>query len=275
MSSQPYPLLIQGISSDQNSANSTLKPAGALTNGGWTNKIQSGRGNLVLIDFIPTNQDYTSNTFKVLGIFSYQVGGQTVVQSAQVNGYLVSAFARSNEILMLDQPAGQSVKLSLDTQGGFTGLVVHHYFENKFSIPEVIQARHINTLKQRIQEFRHTFASGLKGGISALFNVPTGIGNIVGLEFILNCSTNNEIASQALFSMSVDGVQILDNAAGALFLNVSARPGLIFPIVIRSGSTFQLFADTSAVAVGDTFTFSVRAYLDNDTNGTKKYLPGC
>ena len=276
MTTQSYPLLVQGIFSDQNATNGTLNPAAPLTNGGWTNKIQTGRGNLVLIDFVPTNIDNSTNPVSQVGVFSYQVGGQTVVQNMESRSFAPGAYPRSNEILALNQPGGQSVRLLLDTLGGTSGLVVHHYFENKFNTLEVMNARRSAALKQRIQEFRHTFATGLKQGQSAVFNVPIGIGNIVALEFIVNTAI---VASKdwtlATFSMSVDGVTILDNANSSIFLPMSGRPGLVFPIVIRPGSTFQLFADTSELGVGDSFVFTARAYFDDDTNGNKQYILQC
>jgi len=271
MTTQSYPLLIQGIFTDQNGTNNTLLPAAPLTNGGWTNKIQTGRGNLVLIDFVPTNIDNSENAVTPISIFSYQVGGQTVVQNMESRSFAPGAYPRSNEILALNQPGGQSVRLIIDTLGGSTGLMVHHYFENKFNTLEVMNARRSAALKQRIQEFRHTFATGLKQGQSTVFNVPIGIGNIVALEFIVNTSiAGAKDWTLATFSMSVDGVTILDNANSGIFLPMSGRPGLVFPIVIRPGSTFQLFADTSEVGAGDSFVLAAREYFDDDTNGNKQ-----
>lgn len=273
MSSQPYPLLIQGLFTNANAGQQTIEPAGAGSFG-WQNKITTGRGKLVLLDFITTNIDPVSPGMVSLGRFNYIVGGQTVVQNMEMRSFIPSAFPRSNEILKLKQPGGQSVSLNFINTADAAGLVVHHYFENQFATAEVIEARNTSELKQRIQEITNAFQTGIKGGTSQEFTVPTGIGNVVAVEFILN---TNVVAPKdwttSAFSVEVNGISILDNVAGAIFLPCSARPGLIFPIVIKSGSTIKMSCDTSAIAAGDTMNFTMRLYFDNDVSGNKIYTP--
>jgi len=191
MSSQPYPLLIQGLFTNANAGQQTIEPAGAGSFG-WQNKITTGRGKLVLLDFITTNIDPVNPGMKSLGRFNYIVGGQTVVQNMEMRSFIPSAYPRSNEILILKQPGGQSVSLNFINTADAAGLVVHHYFENQFATAEVIEARNTSELKQRIQEITNAFQTGIKGGTSQEFTVPTGIGNVVAVEFILNIPSSKD-----------------------------------------------------------------------------------
>lgn len=266
-----YPLLVQGIYSNPNAGQLSINP-GLGSNFAWNNTIQIGRGNLIGIDPIATGVSL-ANALNEAGTFSYNVGGQTIIDNAQIGSYIVENKPRTNEILSLNQPGGQSLQLSgRNTATVGAGIVVHHYFENKFATPSIIAARYSSSLKTRIKDYVFKFASNTKNNASSIFNVPVGLGNIVGIEF--TCFTDNAslvTLSQTVFSCNVSGIEIVQNACLSAFCTLSGRPSQIFPILIRPGETFQLFADSSNTAAGATCGVVARLYFDDDLTGKKVY----
>jgi hypothetical protein len=265
-----YPLLVQGVFSNSQGTQRSLLPGAAL--GSWNNVIKIGRGDLIAIDPISTNIT-AAQSLQNTGNFTYYVSGQQVIDTGQISNYVVTnKSAGSVEILSLRQPGGQSIKLAYDNLGTNVGAMVHHYFENKFAIPSIIQARMNNALKPRIKTYSWSFANGTKLNTGAQYAVPTGLGNVVAVEVFTTISTGTIVPlTLNLFSISIGGTTIFEDANAAAYCVNTHRPIQILPILIRPGETFTATADTSDNATVSTMTLTLKLYFDDDYTGTRKY----
>jgi hypothetical protein len=273
-----YPLLIQGLYSNSDGVtNQTVAPAVTLTNQGWTNALQIGRGDIVAVDPVTTSAPALNSNID-LGTFSYFIGSEQVYQDEPITRHITAAVPRSYEVLQMRSKGGQSVRLAVTNDVNRAGVVMHHYFENNFATAEIIAARQESVLKQRIKTFRTTtFAAG-GGGVGIYtgnnITIPTGAGNVIGIELFITRGTATEsLAQNSLITLLVDGIEVFKDAASAAFLSVSGRPGLIFPILIRPGSTFRLDALNTYIPAGaaPVLTYNLRLYFDNDRSGKKQY----
>lgn len=264
-----YPLLVQGVFSNSQGTQRSLLPAAAI--GSWNNVIKIGRGDLIGIDPVTTNIDATGS-LQNSGNFIYYVSGQQVLDTAQLSNYVVTAKAGSYEILPLRQPGGQSIKLAYDNIGSNVGLMVHHYFENKFAIPSIIQARMNSALKPRIKTYSWSFVNGTKLNTGAQYAVPTGLGNVVAVE-VFTAITTGTIRPLTLntFTISIGGTTIFEDANAAAYSAQTHKPAQILPILIRPGETFTATADTSDNATVSTMTLTLKLYFDEDYSGMRKY----
>ena len=265
-----YPLLVQGVFSNSQGTQRSLLPAAAI--GSWNNVIKIGRGDLIAIDPITTNID-GAGSLQNSGNFTYYVSGQQVLDTAQLSNYAVTnKSAGSVEILSLRQPGGQSIKLAYDNIGSNVGAMVHHYFENKFAIPSIIQARNNSALKPRIKTYSWSFVNGVKLNTGAQYAVPTGLGNVVAVE-VFTAITTGTIRPLTLntFTISIGGTTIFEDANAAAYCANTHRPIQILPILIRPGETFTATADTSDNATVSTMTLTLKLYFDDDFTGTRKY----
>jgi hypothetical protein len=265
-----YPLLVQGVYSNPNGGQRSLLPAAVV--GSWNNSIKIGRGDLVAIDPISTNLTGAQSLGNT-GSFNYKIGGQIVYDTAAISNYGVTNKAGQYQILPLKQPGGQSVALDYDTSAGSgQGLMVHHYFENKFNIPAICNARFNSSLKPRIKSYNFNFSNGVKLNTGSQFAVPTGLGNVVAIEVFTTSSTASLTNLQlSLFTISVGGTTIFEDANAAAYCAQTHKPGQVLPILIRPGETIQTQADTSDVVGAGSFTLSVKLYFDDDFSGTRKY----
>jgi len=269
METQRYPLLIAGFFSNANGGQSSFTAIGAGTRLQWSNTIITGRGDMVLLDIVPTMQPSSVVSEATIEL---AIGGMQVLQNGTLARYEAQAIPRSNELMHLRQSGGQTLQFTaVGDTGNTQGAVVHIYHENKFATEEIIAARNYSDLKQRIVEFTFAAGTGNKFVQSGTFTVPANVGNVVGIEVNAWDNGSNLFLSRSTFTASIGGVTIMQNVAGNLLQNNCARPGLIFPILIRGTETIQLSADTSNAAVGNTVTFKIRLYLDNDLTGTKQY----
>jgi hypothetical protein len=263
-----YPLLLKGFFSNPDGSDSSI--VSGLAPVSWTNMIPEGRGNLIMVDPVVTNYTQSGNLDSP-GTFNYKIAGQTVMIGMAMSRYAIDSVIGSYELLKLNQPAGQTIQLDMNATGG-PGMVIHHYFENQFLIPSVIEARQSNKLKQKIQSFRATFVGGQRIERSGEITIPTTQGNIVAIE--LECTHTSALPDavlNSLISLYVDGTSIIENAASIVFAPTSGRKGLIFPIVIRPGSTLIMEADTSASTNTEDLVIDLRVYYDDDFTGTKEY----
>jgi hypothetical protein len=268
-----YPLLIQGIYSNRDGATlQTVAPAVQFINQGWTNALQIGRGDIVAVDPVTTSAP-SLNSNVDLGTFSYFIGSEQVYQDEPLTRHITAAVPRSYEVLQMRSKGGQSVRMALTNDALRAGVVMHHYFENNFATPEIISARQESVLKQRIKTFRVTTFSGGGRNVGSNITIPTGVGNVIAIEIFVTRGTATESLSQnSLMTLLVDGIEVFKDAASAAFLSVSGRPGLIFPILIRPGSTFRLECDNSFTAgLAPVLTYNIRLYFDNDRGGKKQY----
>jgi len=269
METQKYPLLIAGFFSNANGGQSSFTAIGAGTRLQWSNTIITGRGDMVLVDIVPTMQP---NSVLTEATIELAIGGMQVLQNGTLGRYEPQAIPRSNELMQLKQRGGQTLQFTaIGTTGNTQGAVVHIYHENKFATEEIIVARNYSDLKQRIVEFTFTTVTGTKFSQSGTFTVPANVGNVVGMEINAFDDGSNVFVSRSLLTVAIGGTNVMQNVAANIFLNDCARPGLIFPILIRGTETIQMVADTSNGAVGNTVTFKVRLYLDNDVTGSKQY----
>jgi hypothetical protein len=196
-----------------------------------------------------------------------------VYDTAAISNYAVTNKAGQYQILPLRQPGGQSVSLNYDaTVGSGQGVMIHHYFENKFNIPAICNARFNSALKPRIKTFSFTFSNGAKIATGAQFAVPTGLGNVVAIEVFTTNSTASFVnLTLSLFTISIGGTTIFEDANAAAYCAQSHKPAQVLPILIRPGETFTATADTSDIVGAGTFTLGVKLYFDDDFSGTRKY----
>lgn len=267
---QKYPLLIQGIHSDPSGSRGSITPGGSLAGAGWSNNIKTGRGDLVAIDPVTTFTDLTYFDDTYLGEFSYYVGSETVIENAPLSRYVPAVKPRSYELIQLRQPGGQSVKLSFNNASTGPGIMMHHYFENIFAVPEIIAARNHQTLKPKIMDFVRNVAAGAKLSQSGTFTVPTGKGNVVAVELIAERGTTSaKTLMTGLITVAMGGTTIFEDVNMGICQTNSGRPGLIFPILVRGGETFTITTDSSAMS--GTAKVYVRLYFDDDYSGKKTY----
>jgi hypothetical protein len=267
-----YPLLIQGLFSNPQGTISTLNPAALAAPRNWSNEVKIGRGSVVAIDPVLTNTAYNVSDFA--GQFTYAIGGTQIFNNTDNARHIVGASPGLYEVLPLVQPGGQTVALSfLNNATVPAGMVVHHYFENKYATAEIIQARIYAAAKQRIQDFRYTVTTVTKLDQSPVQVVPKSLGNVVAVELIVtgaSAAATFQQITKALVSLSIGGTSIFENASAGIFTPQSTR-ARIFPILIRGGETFQFQVDTSEMAATSQLTVTLRMYFDNDLAGVKTY----
>jgi len=265
-----YPLLIQGIFSNPQGTQRTLTP-GASTSARWQNNIKVGRGNLIGLEPVTTNISL-SNSSVDNGTFSYYVGSQIVFDSLPNSNYVAAAKPGVMWPLNLVQPGGQSVSLNFQNGANASGLMMHHYFENKFNTPAIIAARQTNTLKTRIKAYHWDFSNGVKLNSGAQFSVPVGLGNVVAVEVFTEINTGGfRPLSLCLFTISVGGTSIIEDANAGEFTSEATKAPQIFPILIRPGETFTATADTSDNLTLSTMKLTLKLYFDDDLTGKKIY----
>lgn len=228
-----------------------------------------------MIDPVATDQYTAGGVLEDIGRLSVLVGSFRVLTNVGLARYAANSFVRSYELLQLRQRAGQNIQVTLASPtsiGG--GVVLHTYYTNRYGIPSVIAARNTAVLKQRIQEWSFTFTGGNRLANSPEVTVPTGIGNVVAVEINADVVTQNAgefPIENSLVSLFVNGESIMEEACAAIFAMYSGRPGLIFPIVIRPGSTFYVQANTFQTTAASSVGITVRMYFDDDLSGEIHY----
>jgi len=265
-----YPLLVKGFFSDQQGNGDTIPPT-ITTASGWANTLPQGRGNTRYIDVMKT-------AAKVPGvispIFTVSVAGVDVLSGTTLNSKVVGAYPGSYLMAALDQPAGQTIQLNVQSGGGNGGIIVHTYFQNGWDQPAVWDALKTAKLKTRYQDFFYSAGSGIKGVVSPEFTVPVSKGNVVAIQLLAEDNNVQETSGQTTLTVSFNGIQVIENALAYLGVPECARPGLVFPFVVPGGSTFNISADTSRLAVGQSARFGVRLYFDDQLTGSR-YPPVC
>jgi hypothetical protein len=259
---EKLPLLIEGFYSNANRTSPSVVPTPG-TAVSWNNQIREGRGDMVMLDIVASGLPTVPTDNNDLGVLDLFIGSMVVIQQSELANYRNNSYIRSYELMQLRQAPGQTIALNLLPTDA-PGAVVHVYYENRFATAAIIEARNRAILKQRTIEYRDNFLFGVDIAESQNFTVPTGMGNVVGIEFFAyNYRTNpGNCAYRSLLSCSVNGVSILTNAISTLFLPDSGRPGLIFPIFIRPGSTFSFKADTRYATSGEVV-MGARLYFDD------------
>jgi hypothetical protein len=269
-----YPLLIQGINGNTSGTISTLNPGVLAAPITWTNQLKVGRGDLVGVDPVLVATDATIS--QLAGTFTYSMAGTQIFNNADNSRHVVGARPGNYNMVAVRQGGGQTVALTFANNATVPcGMVVHHYYENLFFVQQVIEAANYAQAKQRVQDFSFVATTVGKFIQSPNFTIPTALGNVVAVEFIVTGTTAAATFAQitkALITVSIGGTTILENASGGIFTPASARPGLIFPLVIRGGETFQFLLDTSALAATSQVNLTMRCYFDNDLSGSKMYL---
>lgn len=257
------PLLIQGLYSNVNGSDNSLVYSGNMIS--WNNVTKTGRGNVIAIDpmtFTDVLNNYTN------GILNLSIGGMLVLQSMPLSLFNVLVHPRSYEILKLSQPGGQTIELLIDDSTDQSPCVIHTYYENHFATPDIIFARDTAVLKQRQLVFTTTPFPGGGRFHGQLFTVPTNIGNVVGVQ-LLAWSVQGLAYTESTITVMVNGVSIFENCYAALGSFFCSRPGLVFPILIRGGSTIEIQANTDHA--NNNLIVALRLFMDDDVSATKNY----
>lgn len=263
-----YPLLIKGLFSNVDGTNSSMTTPGVVQ---WNNNIQEGRGNVRALDLMVYNTggDLTPQTLN-MGAANLYIGGSIVLQNVGLNAYQYLSSPGMYEGTICTIPPGQTVQFQQNAQVSY-GAILHTYFDNIFNTKKVMDARRTSVVKQRVLQFTsQAFADGQKFQESAVFTVPTAIGNVVAIQPVIYGSTSN-IIMRSLWSVVIGGIKVVDNASCMLALPGCTRPMAIMPIVIRSGETFTIQVDTSAAGGPATLVVGLRLYFDSDREGKEVY----
>jgi len=265
MNSTGLPLLIKGYNSDANGTTNDSIPVTAATLN-WNNYFDSGRGDVVGIDAIETGRPfpYAADTNAIATI---SVGGVQVVSNINCNDYAPYANPGNYYITPLRQPGGQTLQLNLTGGGGNHGLQVVAFYENKFATPEFNAKLFSSKLKRRYLDTIQTVTTNQKFNPSATFTVPTGQGNVIGIELLGYLNAGGATADMGLSTgtVYVNGVTIFENVLVSYGTNYCTRPH-IFPILINEGDTYSFNVDTSRLPGATSIGFGVRLYFD-DKNG--------
>lgn len=226
---------------------------------------------MVALDVVPTIR--VNQWSSLQATFDVYVSGVAVIQQGTLVNYQIGSFARSYELTQLRQPAGQTIGLTVVGEtGNNQGAILHIYHENNNATPAIIAARNKSILKQRTIELGGTLLGGSKVAKFATdFTIPKSMGNVVAVQFLVNDTADGSDAAKTILTVSMGGTNIFQNVCGAAFNTQSARPGLIFPILIRGGETFNVTADTSAVGIGNALYIRLKFFFDEDIEGTKNY----
>jgi hypothetical protein len=255
------PLLVKGFFSNQDGTNDSIAPSapGTIT---WNNVLPEGRGDLVAIDPILTNTPQ-GGLNAAAGEFNLSMGGINIIQNADASYYDSRSRPRAYSILPIRQRQGQTLSLNygaLDTRG----LAIHAFFENQYDNEQMFALRRYAQLKQRIIDLKFSFPYVSRYEKSRSENVPTAVGDVVAVEFYAYSDGQflaPEQVETATFSVAVDGVNIVEDACTQYFSFLTTRPAVIYPILIKSGSTIQLVADTSRYPLGSDLNINMRLYL--------------
>lgn len=264
MYSSGLPLLIKGYNSDANGNNDSI-PATAATFS-WSNVFDSGRGDVIALDAIETGRPlpYAADTNAIATI---SVGGIQVVSNINCNDFAPYANPGNYYITPLRQPGGQTLQLNLSGGGGNHGLQVLAFYENRFDTPEHVAKLMGSKLKRRYLDTIQTVTTNTKFNASQTFTVPTGQGNVIGIEMLgyLNTGGATSDVGVSTGTVYVNGVTIIENVLVAYGTNYCTRPH-IFPIVINEGDTYSFNVDTSRTGAAPNIGFGIRLYFD-DNNG--------
>lgn len=264
MYSSGLPLLIKGYNSDANGTNDSIPITGLTLN--WNNYFDSGRGDVIAIDAIETGRPfpYAADTNASATI---SVGGVQVVSNINCNDFAPYANPGNYYITPLRQPGGQTLQLNLTGGGGNHGLQVLAFYENRFDTPEHVAKLMTSKLKRRYLDTIQTVTANTKFNPSNTFTVPTGQGNVIGIEILGYLNTGGATADMGLSTATVyvNGVTIFENVLVMYGTNYATRPH-IFPILINEGDTYSFNVDTSRLAAATNIGFGVRLYFD-DNNG--------
>jgi hypothetical protein len=264
MYSSGLPLLIKGYNSDANGSNDTVPVTSATIN--WNNYFDSGRGNVICLDAIETARPlaFTVGTNATATI---SVGGIQVMSSINCADFAPFANPGNYYLTPLNQPGGQTLQLNLSGGAGNHGLQVLAYYENRFDTPEHVARLFGSKLKRRYLDTIQTITTNTKQNLSNTFTVPTGQGNVVGIQLLGYSNTGASTADLglSLATVYINGVSIFENVVATYGANYCTRPRIL-PILINEGDTYYFNVDTSRVAGATNISFGVRLYFD-DNNG--------
>lgn len=262
------PLIIKGYYSNAAGTNDTIATMAAATT--WSNTLEKNRGDLVALDVVKTGSRIPGATLSAP--ISVAVGGESVIDNVPLNNYLVYAHPCDYPYTILRQPGGQTLQfVNAGAQTG--GAIVHAYYSNPFATPEIIAARSTASLKNKVLSLFSSFASNVRASSGNLV-IPTGRGNVVGIEITSESVTAQDTAALSLYSLVVDGVRIIDSCSALVGDPQYSRCGLIWPVLIRPGATIEIFSDATRAAAGQTYRLGVNLYFD-DAVGTMPYNIPC
>jgi hypothetical protein len=268
---QMFPLLCKGFYSNPNGTAPSITALQLTANRGWSNQTPTGRGNMVALDVMKT-QVRNDNGFDAL--ITVALGGVQIITNASLNNYVLFSRSTSYQIANLDQPEGQTLALSTNGLTALGGAVVHTYFRNGWNQPAVWAALETSKLKCRYQDFSFTGPGGTKGITSGNLTVPTGKGNVVGIMLLAENDGTTDEPGTALVTVRFNGINVLEEVSAYLGMPECMRPGLIFPMVVQGGSTFEIVGDTNNGLLANQIKLGMRLFFDDQIT-TTPYSPIC
>jgi hypothetical protein len=257
------PLILRGFYNNANSSAAGTSDAVAA-NTTWTNVLPTGRGKLIMIDLLEA-QNFAGITWAPNGQATLKLGGQSLFLNAVMSTKNIQALPAPLPVLM---DGGQTIQLNLNWPAGIspektTAWAVCN-FENPYDTPEIRNAINYAAAKQRTYDFVSQFAFGIKSNKKS-FTIPSGMGNIVGIQLIGGDNTNGSSIGISIGQVIVDGVQIIQDCPAGM-AQISSLRNTIWPILIEGGNTLEIDLDTSNAGAGNIF-WGVKLFFDNILNG--------
>lgn len=262
MYSSGLPLLIKGYNSDSNGTNDSLPPTALTLN--WNNYFDSGRGDVIALDVIQTSRINIGSGNTGANV-TLSVGGIQVLTNADSGDFAIYAFPGNYYITPLKQPGGQTLQLNLSGGSGNNGLQVLAFYENRFDTPEHVAKLMSSKLKRRYIDTFTTITTNAKNQVSSTFTVPTGQGNVIGIQLLGYAQTGSNFGDLQIttYSVYVNGVSIFENVLASYGNQISTRPQ-IFPILINEGDTYYFNVDSSRLPGATNFKIGARLYFDDN-----------
>lgn len=238
------PLLIRGV---EGALTSVAAGSSATLS---TEKILSGRGNMILCDVMSN----VTRGNQVGATINVQLGGKTVLINTMMQ-HVFEAWPRCYRLTPVVQHGGQQINIILDNVGGAgtNGMTFHMYHENQFAesgpiMDEWNRKMYNPFLNIHTQDILTQVVAGSKTGTSGTLAIPDDRGDVIGIQLIVDTNSDANVL-RTLLSVSVGGIKIFDNVNAGLGLPLQTRPNTIFPIFIPGGESIEIGVDTSNSAV--------------------------
>ena len=221
-----YPLLIEGFALPNVAAGATNTGSGLFT---------KNQGRVIGLDYIPTIAPGVAP-----GRVTITVGGDKVIDEDSIPAFDVSAFPRSSRVIPVNAGGGQTWAVTVNA--ALSTVPISSQFLAFYERPE----NSLNwlepwTAKQgglKIQTaLINAIAAGATGTLEGV--IPTGRGPVCGIQII---SPNGTFIDAAIsrVSLTVGNKQVIKTVTLALGQPEAARPGLIMPLMIPEGESFEI-----------------------------------
>ena len=241
----------------------TIAAAGAVGRNNYT--VRTDRGQLKQFDFIPffsTNAALSENNF-----FTFSAGGQILVKNQSLGMWAYNAQYGKNRDwkiksltseaqvlqMVLDNTAGANLQ-GLQTIAEYT-TPQHEEFLKKFHA----RYKYGHGLKRR--EYQNIVtATGADQTAAISDRLERNNGDIIGVG--VSTSNLEDDINDCFYSLSIDGITIIENITGLKASIANGRDDYMLPILIRAGATFE-FSIFATSGLANDVKFSVNFYFDN------------